>query len=250
MVLFNTALAHANLQTQGTIQSLPKLLGYSFQYDSIYDVAEFSKPDGSKISVSVLPAFKPAHSLEQVLSRMNAGHYRSEIKTTTIASHSVATVSASLQTQHWWLVVERNDLNLFVRVESRTNPKQLRPSVEKIINSIQISKAVYPQNVSGNYNTGSRYSGSYDSSFSVYSESGITLKPDGSISASSYTGISGSNTSALNQSNNSNGWWQVRGNRLLGFKPPDGFHNFRFDAFSNGLEIHTGPNQKVLWARQ
>ena len=41
----------------------------------------------------------------------------------------------------------------------------------------------------------------------------------------------------------------LRITRILAYEPSGTFYNYRFEAFSNGLELYTESNEKLLWVR-
>ncbi|WP_297766551.1 hypothetical protein, partial [uncultured Muriicola sp.] len=102
----------------------------------------------------------------------------------------------------------------------------------------------------GDYSTGTAYSGDVQSSVGVYSESGIRLGADGSITSSGHVSITSEAAAGYSAGSEQDGWWQVRGNRMLAFYPPSTFYNYRFQAFSNGLEIYPPQDETLLWPRK
>ena len=82
------------------------------------------------------------------------------------------------------------------------------------------------------------------------------MLPDGSLRTSAQTLSSGPGSTGMAQSS-SQGWWQVRGNRLLSFMPPPslqgwafgGWSNRAHQVFSNGVELYEADGSKTLWTR-
>lgn len=235
--------------TPGAIASLQAPAQMQFHYDAANDASILIRPGQTQYTLSVLPVTDPGFALRAILTAMDAGQYVARIRRDTIAAANAASVHVSQQTSDWWLVIEGADLNLFLRVQDAADAPAQRATVEALLQSVRLAPASLPPIVSGHYTTGHSYSDSYDSSFSAFSESGISLQPDGSFSSSSYAGVSGAGVSGYSQGEGPGGWWQVRGNRILAFEPPDSFYNYRFEAFSNGLELYDENDEKLLWVR-
>ena len=238
------------ISTPGAIASISKLPDTQFQYQAAADLSILSKAQTTQFIVSVIPALASDFSLQQILTAFDAQPYIPEIRKTTIAGFPAAEVHAQLQTSNWWLVVQLKELNLFVRVEDIKDARTHRASVEELVSSVRFATASLPPLVSGSYTMSSSYSSSYGSGPSTFSESSIWLGANGQFSTSSYAGVSGADVSGYSQGEGPGGWWQVRGNRILAYEPPGSFYNYRFDAFSNGLELYDAANEKLLWVRK
>ncbi len=249
LIGFQLPAVAANVSTPGAIVSLLKLPGAQFQYDSASDLSILTRDQQTQFTLSVLPATEPELALQTVLSAFGGQQYISTIKVESIAGQPAASMHVKMQTSDWWLVVKLSELNLFIRVQDVADAKARKAEVERLVKSVRFAPASNPAIVSGNYITGSNYSGSSDSSLSVFSESSISLQANGGFSSSAYTGVSGTDVTGLSQGDGPRGWWQVRGNRILAFEPPVSFYNYRFEAFSNGLEVYTNNNEKLLWTR-
>lgn len=247
LIAFN-AMA-TDVTTPGAIASMPLAPGMPHKYLTAVDMVTMGDGQSQQITVGVLPAVEAKRSLQLILQAMQASQYIQLIKTETLGNTKVASVHARVQVSEWWLVAEKKDLNLFVRVQDANNAFKHKPYVEKLIKQVRYTRAGYPRLVAGHYSTGSHYSGSHSGGVSVYSESGVTLAPNGVFSSSGHVSASGSGLSALSQGGNQ-GWWQVRGNRLLVYEPPETYYNYRYEAFSNGLHVYTENNERLLWVRE
>lgn len=238
------------ITTPGAIASLPVPDNAPHQYLSYVDMVTIGDGQQYQITVGVLPAVKPRLALKQVLISLDASQYTSQIKDEKIAGAAVASVHAKNESSDWWMVIEKPQLNLFVRVQDANDAFKHKPYLEKLVKQVRYAPASHPQLVVGHYTMSSNYSGSYDNSISVYGESSIGLLANGVFSTSGYVGVTGADVSGLSQGGGDRGWWQVRGNRMLSFEPPDTFYNYRFEAFSNGLHVYTENNEKLLWVRK
>lgn len=236
------------VSTPGAIASLMQLPGTQFQYEPVADLSVLIKGRQTQYLLSVLPGLEPELLLRHILTELNAQQYLPAMETATIAGYPAATVHARLQNSNWWCVVQLPELNLFVRVEDIDDAVTKQADVAALVKSVRFAPATQPSLVSGYYTMSSSYNGSPDSSFGAYSESSITLQPDGSFNTSSHVGVTGADVSGYSEGSGPGGWWQVRGNRILAYEPGT-FYNYRFEAFSNGLELYNESNEKLLWVR-
>ncbi|MCP4089006.1 MAG: hypothetical protein GY746_04355 [Gammaproteobacteria bacterium] len=237
------------VSTPGAIASLTQLPQTQFQYMVVTDVLVMTQGQKTQYTLSVLPAVNPSAALREILQSMQAHQYLTQVKEDTIAGFKAASVHVKQQASDWWMVIKMPELNLFLRVQDIDDALSHKANVEKLVKSVRFAPAGNPANVSGHYTMSSNYSSSYGSEISAYSESGISLQPDGSFSTSSYAGVSGSDVSGYSESEGQRGWWQVRGNRILAYEPPSTFYNYRFEAFSNGLELYDDTGEKQLWVK-
>lgn len=249
LALFISIAVAAPVSTPGAIQRLEAPAGMRFHYDAASDVSLMVIAGQTRIALSVMLPFEPRATLTEILNAYEAAHLAPSVEATRIAGRRAAAVSARLQTDNWWVVVEGDDLNLFFQVEDAGDAKSNRDRVEQIVRSVQLAPRRFPPAVVGSYTTGSAYSGDVQSSIGVYSESGVTLGADGSIVSSGHTGITGEGVSGYSIGGGEDGWWQVRGDRILAFYPPSTFYNYRYQAFSNGLEIYPPQGETLLWPR-
>ncbi len=240
----------ADVSTPGAIASMPTAPGMPHHYLADVDMVTMGDGQTRQITVGVLPPVDAKKSLQLILQAMQASQYIQLIRTETLGKARVASVHARVSASEWWLVAEKKELDLFVRVQDATNALKHKPYVEKLIRQVRYNRASYPPLVAGHYSTGSHYSGNHGSGVSVYSESGATLAPNGVFSSSGHVSVSGHGVSALDRSKGDRGWWQVRGNRLLVYEPPETYYNYRYEAFVNGLHLYTENNQRILWIRE
>jgi hypothetical protein len=235
--------------TPGAIASLTQIPETQLQYMVVNDALVMTHGQKTQYTLSVLPAVNPSSALREILQSMQAHQYLPQVKEETIAGFKAASVHVKQQTSDWWMVIQMPELNLFLRVQDIDDALSHKADVEKLVKSVRFAPASYPAIVSGQYTMSSSYSSSYGSEFSAYSESSISLQPDGSFSTSSYAGVSGSGVSGYSEGGGQRGWWQVRGNRILAYEPPATFYNYRFEAFSNGLELYDESGEKQLWVK-
>lgn len=245
-----SATAAAPVATPGAIASLQPPAQMQFHYDPATDAAIMAVPGRTRIVLSVLPATEPGFALRAILAAMGGQQFIERIEQEPVGAARAASVHVRQQTSDWWMVIGGAELNLFLRVQDVADAKAHRAAVEALARSVRLAPASHPALVSGSYTTSSSYSSSYGSSLGSFSESSISLLPDGSFSSSSYAGISGDGISGYSQGGGPGGWWQVRGNRILAFEPPESFYNYRFEAFSNGLELYDENGAKLLWVRK
>lgn len=250
LVFGHTSLQAAKLATPGAIASFSPPAGMQFRYDPAVDQSLLIKGQQTQIILSVLPAVEPGFGMQQVLQAFQVPQYIPQVKVTNFAGYPAAMVNAQLQTSNWWLVIQMPDLGLLVRVEDVADARANKNEVEQLVKSLRFAGASLPPLVSGHYTTSSSFSaGNLTNDTSVYSESNVTLHPDGSLGSSGHTGVTGTGVTGYSQGGGPAGWWQVRGNRILAYVPPADFYNYRFEAFSNGLELYTAANEKLLWVR-
>lgn len=248
LIIASASVNAGTVSTPGAIASFLQLPGTQFQYEPVADLSILIKGQQTQYTLSVLPGLEPDLALRHILTELNAHQYLSAIKPSTIAGHPAATVHARLRNSNWWCVVRLPDLNLFIQVEDVDDAATKRSEVEQLVKSVRFAPDSRPPLVSGHYTTSSSYSGSYDNNLSTFGETSIFLQPDGSFTTSSYAGVSGAEVSGYSEGSGPRGWWQVRGNRILAYEP-DAFYNYRFEAFSNGLELYDESNEKLLWIR-
>lgn len=250
LLFTHSSLKAESMSTPGAIALLQPPADTHFEYDPVNDLSIMTRGRQTRFTLSVLPQTEASFALEKILLEFDAGEYVSLIEPDKIAGRVAAGVHARRQTSDWWIVVKQPEMNLFVRVQDTGDAKARRAELEALVKSVQLAPASHPALVSGDYTTGSSYSDSYGSEPSVSGESSISLQADGSFTTSSFVGVSGADVSAYSQGPGAGGWWQVRGNRILAFEPPETFYNFRFEAFSNGLELYDNSDQKLLWVRR
>jgi len=250
LVLGQGSLQAAKMMTPGAIASFSTPAGMQFQYEPIADQSFLVKAQQAQIILSVLPAVEPGFGMQQVLHLFQVPQYIPQIKLANFAGYPAAMVNAQLQTSNWWLVIRTPELGLLVRVEDVEDAMAHQSAVEQLVRSVRFAGASQPPLVSGHYTTSSSFSGgNLTNDTSVYSESSVTLHADGGLGSSAHTGVTGSGVSGYSQGDGPGGWWQVRGNRILAYVPPADFYNYRFEAFSNGLELYNEANEKLLWVR-
>jgi hypothetical protein len=250
MLVFTLNQAYAEISTTpGAIASMLKAPSSQFQYDPVSDLSVMIIGQQARIAVSVLPQVDPAFALQQIVIAMSGQQYLPLIRSGNMADYKTASLHVKQQSSDWLVVASMKDLNLFIRVQDVEDAQSHTTYVTQLLKSIRLATPSYPGLVSGSYTMGSQYSDSYGSDISAYSESSVTFFPDGRFSTSSYAGVSGEGVSGYSQSGSERGWWQVRGNRLLAFEPPSNFFNYRFEAFTNGLEVYDENNNRLLWVR-
>lgn len=126
----------------------------------------------------------------------------------------------------------------------------VRPTVANVLQSITIAPRAFPGDLLDSFRTRSDFSSSYSAELGNTAFTEVTtLLPNGLYVEGTNVSASSSSATAISRSDAS-GLWEVRGNLIYFMTETEYLSHFRFESFSNGLELYSESPDPWLWVRQ
>ena len=251
LVGFLIALLWAQAVTAETfnsaIQSLTIPDGWQHQMDPNSGTHAVFYQNETQLIVSWLPQTDPVNSLNSLQAEVG---WQTNIESTTLAgqpSYRVVGSNGGYETSI--RITELNDGYAMTILNTANSIDALQKTLSTVVASLRIAPKQLPNDLIDSFRTQSDFSSSYSADLgNVSFTETTTLLSNGTYiegsnvtaSSSSATGISSGEVSGL---------WQVRGNLIYFSNGKEYLSHYRFESFSNGLELYSNEGDPWLWVR-
>ena len=235
----------------GAITEIGGLRDARMHYDVASDTIVFRNEDDALITVTALPRIDPMIVMRVILAGHDPNHTATKIKQKRIASYQAILTEVDKKIGRLLpVVVQTDDLNLLIIARNIDDAEKHEPTIEDLVRSIGFAPGAYPEWLLGSFHVVSDPTSPAAGRQSQFgSVTKIETYADGTFIVST-PHLTGGVELFFDDEGSERGLWEVRGNRLLSFVPPESFANFRLEVGEGHLVLHDARSEQIRLVRE